>query len=174
MLNSHQLWIAFRLYLWGIGDTQYTHGMYQKEVVNCFQIVSLRYWWHLQLLFLTSIFSCELLSDCIFEVLVTPFSMLTMLSSSLWIAFRLYLWGIGDTKEKTDRLFDVVVNCFQIVSLRYWWHQKGMTLRQWIRCELLSDCIFEVLVTPRYRKNPCLVKLWIAFRLYLWGIGDTT
>ena len=168
------------------------------QVVNCFQIVSLRYWWHHSGAYYRLTKGCELLSDCIFEVLVTPIRFLHPHNVALWIAFRLYLWGIGDTKmyrvavrasvvncfqivslrywwhhHSDIHTLNYVVNCFQIVSLRYWWHHRTkssslmnvvncfqiVSLRYWwhprmqkqiqpISCELLSDCIFEVLVTP--------------------------
>ena len=167
------LWIAFRLYLWGIGDTGKGKGLYSLTVVNCFQIVSLRYWWHLVEKSLTIFNSCELLSDCIFEVLVTPGPNWRDCWPRLWIAFRLYLWGIGDTKMEQIINENFVVNCFQIVSLRYWWHHFGSPFFKCLGCELLSDCIFEVLVTPKRIYKDAPAGLWIAFRLYLWGIGDT-
>ena len=167
------LWIAFRLYLWGIGDTTKTWSWKNLPVVNCFQIVSLRYWWHRQYPKNQPSSRCELLSDCIFEVLVTPRAGVRTISLPLWIAFRLYLWGIGDTAGQAIGLLAPVVNCFQIVSLRYWWHHILTELQVASSCELLSDCIFEVLVTPVIPCYCYFVVLWIAFRLYLWGIGDT-
>ena len=141
------LWIAFRLYLWGIGDTPWLVISCKSIVVNCFQIVSLRYWWHhngqtIDCVVVVNCFQivslrywwhrgwisdanrvcCELLSDCIFEVLVTPKTCLLPSRPLLWIAFRLYLWGIGDTSKNRTKKNKYVVNCFQIVSLRYWWH----------------------------------------------------
>jgi len=193
-----RLWIAFRLYLWGIGDTLEVITFFISSVVNCFQIVSLRYWWHQIIAGQSYSVSCELLSDCIFEVLVTPFMpnsicfyRCELLSDCifevlvtpeegkhvakhvLWIAFRLYLWGIGDTLPSSkarpalscellsDCIFEVLVTPGKGRS----WGQRS--------CELLSDCIFEVLVTPGKRQIDCKLLLWIAFRLYLWGIGDT-
>ena len=147
-INYDQLWIAFRLYLWGIGDTGALRGNPDDVVVNCFQIVSLRYWWHPFISDLHLACGCELLSDCIFEVLVTPVDKCRSLWVRLWIAFRLYLWGIGDTMVGGLDDITPVVNCFQIVSLRYWWHLVLQALVFSPRCELLSDCIFEVLVTP--------------------------
>ena len=167
------MWIAFRLYLWGIGDTSPVAFSSALRVVNCFQIVSLRYWWHLVAPFPFKCSSCELLSDCIFEVLVTPPWARYGATWRLWIAFRLYLWGIGDTTEIGKVRRWKVVNCFQIVSLRYWWHHCGYRVPTLPSCELLSDCIFEVLVTPNIQCIAYLIMLWIAFRLYLWGIGDT-
>ena len=173
VVDGTPLWIAFRLYLWGIGDTIEFWFARILGVVNCFQIVSLRYWWHLSVSTRHHGCRCELLSDCIFEVLVTPSRAQFTSTEALWIAFRLYLWGIGDTMQSWYLKLMPVVNCFQIVSLRYWWHLITSIQYYVISCELLSDCIFEVLVTPNVRERFLFTVLWIAFRLYLWGIGDT-
>ena len=68
-IHCVRLWIAFRLYLWNIGQ--------QPILVTK-----------------TPVDSCELLSDCIFEISVN----------------NIYL-----IKDPVD----IVVNCFQIVSLKY-------------------------------------------------------
>ena len=172
-LAKHLLWIAFRLYLCGIGDTAEAMVALIQVVVNCFQIVSLWYWWHPNRVIMLNTSSCELLSDCIFVVLVTPCYASDPWDNLLWIAFRLYLCGIGDTRWKVDGIDQNVVNCFQIVSLWYWWHHKSTLLMPIRCCELLSDCIFVVLVTPKAESGKSFCKLWIAFRLYLCGIGDT-
>ena len=88
----------------------------------------------------------------------------------LWIAFRLYLWNIDFSYDGFIPFTVIVVNCFQIVSLKYWFQQNGLDTGADVCCELLSDCIFEILISAkriRYRRG-CL--LWIAFRLYLWNI----
>ena len=46
-----------------------------------------------------------------------------------------------------------VVNCFQIVSLTYWSQLLASPNETERRCELLSDCIFDILVTtPTYKQ----------------------
>ena len=95
-----------------------------KIVVNCFQIVSLTYWSQQLHFGMMSFIGCELLSDCIFDILVTTYPVMMSI---------VYL----------------VVNCFQIVSLTYW-SQPGLGQHvDRLRCELLSDCIFDILVTTK-------------------------
>ncbi len=167
------LWFAFRLYLWNIGLQQVP---FTKANLSC----------------------CDLLSDCIFEILV----------------YNLI-------KSNINKLF--VVICFQIVSLKYWFTtcrtSGGFNVKLWFAfrlylwniglqhifsfwrlfrsCDLLSDCIFEILVYNEitiyqdlpgvvicfqivslkywFTTWPCLwvhiLTLWFAFRLYLWNIG---
>jgi len=218
------LWIAFRLYLWHIGHNGIATHFGGMAVVNCFQIVSLTYWSQRLTGKFHSRFSCELLSDCIFDILVTTKLHLKLNSLSLWIAFRLYLWHIGHNGGSSRWRGSGVVNCFQIVSLTYWsqlyrtypigadvvncfqivsltyWSQQYLlntarllscellsdcifdilvtTLKviklSLICCELLSDCIFDILVTTLARRCHILRELWIAFRLYLWHIGHNS
>ena len=140
--------------------------------MNCFQIVSLTYWSQLQLAQSHSCHSCELLSDCIFDILVTTATFFFFLTWLLWIAFRLYLWHIGHNGLSGGHWWFIVVNCFQIVSLTYWsqlvvllkpikdvvncfqivsltyWSQlRIIYYPNFVSCELLSDCIFDILVT---------------------------
>ena len=140
--------------------------------MNCFQIVSLTYWSQQVDGFLITTFCCELLSDCIFDILVTTTCFWASNSPLLWIAFRLYLWHIGHNKRQLSKTKLYVVNCFQIVSLTYWsqhiydymtfptvvncfqivsltyWSQRLMAFAlPYTCCELLSDCIFDILVT---------------------------
>ena len=140
-------------------------------VVNCFQIVSLTYWSQPARHFPLPASGCELLSDCIFDILVTTRYVKAHGMDALWIAFRLYLWHIGHNLFSKKVLKEDVVNCFQIVSLTYWSQLKNMVLPRRIGCELLSDCIFDILVTTELFKRASEKLLWIAFRLYLWHIG---
>ena len=248
---SLRLWIAFRLYLWNIGQQLFVQPLNSSRC-------------------------CELLSDCIFEISVNNFQLqkdirllvvncfqivsLKYRSTTycwelannvlLWIAFRLYLWNIGQQLRQrssnwkrscellSDCIFEIsvnncywsryplrtVVNCFQIVSLKYrsttdtrhqnasWQLWIAFRLYLWnigqqhlfnkrscrYSCELLSDCIFEIsvnneeelicslklvvncfqIVSLKYRSTTVMLSgafcllLWIAFRLYLWNIGQ--
>ena len=89
------MWFAFKLYLWRIEKQQYVD-------IIC------------------ASFSCDLLSNCIFDVLKNNFLIFKLSSTT-------------------------VVICFQIVSLTYW----------------KTTCF----VWP-----PSLLRLWFAFKLYLWRI----
>ena len=46
-------------------------------------------------------------------------------------------------------IFSFVVNCFQIVSLTYWSQHKRLNKLADQGCELLSNCIFDILVTTK-------------------------
>ena len=142
------LWIAFRLYLW---NTEHT---YRYEAIKA----------HIR---------CELLSDCIFEILSTPTRSGARSFCELWIAFRLYLWNTEHTRFKLNCFVNYVVNCFQIVSLKYWAHRCRVSKYPPGSCELLSDCIFEILSTPSVAGSLSDDTLWIAFRLYLWNTEHT-
>ena len=166
-----KLWIAFRLYLWHIGHNPRICGAFTRMVVNCFQIVSLTYWSQPPLAIRCRSACCELLSDCIFDILVTTNGSGSIRLNLLWIAFRLYLWHIGHNLLSQGKSPKAVVNCFQIVSLTYWSQQKSLWAQPEPRCELLSDCIFDILVTTPPCPGGQTHRLWIAFRLYLWHIG---
>ena len=113
------LWIAFRLYLWNIDFSPTLRGDAMLYVVNCFQIVSLKYWFKQEYIILGTI---------------------------------------------------KVVNCFQIVSLKYWFQPPHSKTTTRSGCELLSDCIFEILISASPTWALARWLLWIAFRLYLWNI----
>ena len=167
-----RLWFAFKLYLWRIEK--------QPVEINRHRI-----------------HGCDLLSNCIFDVLKNN------------CLRRLPVTG-------------VVVICFQIVSLTYWkttspntglsvwqlwfafklylWRiEKQQSLLVFVhfnRCDLLSNCIFDVLknnspsvfkelkqvvicfqiVSLTYWKTTITIGLflhlllWFAFKLYLWRI----
>ena len=116
-------------------------------VVNCFQIVSLTYlsqpWAMAGSVFL----SCELLSDCIFDIPITTYRGRGVRHSQLWIAFRLYLWHTYHNRVQRSAPMGLVVNCFQIVSLTYLSQLAYAAVKDNIRCELLSDCIFDIPIT---------------------------
>ena len=162
------LWIAFRLYLWPTEHNYAAQVLNWGMVVNCFQIVSLTYWAQLIKAIYHVNKSCELLSDCIFDLLSTTVPFAELQHHKLWIAFRLYLWPTEhNCVVKRYRLLNVV-NCFQIVSLTYWAQRNGRRHRSYYCCELLSDCIFDLLSTTVTPTTPYEAGLWIAFRLYLW------
>ena len=77
-------------------------------------------------------------------------------------------WSQPDSKTAGN---NSVVNCFQIVSLTYWSQHNSWIPIVITCCELLSNCIFDILVTTSRSKRAWLQLLWIAFKLYLWHIG---
>ena len=137
-------------------------------VVNCFQIVSLTYRSQLWIWLTNRSRGCELLSDCIFDIPITTSGDKKGVFSQLWIAFRLYLWHTDHNKKEIRSICLLVVNCFQIVSLTYRSQQTLPTKWRTSRCELLSDCIFDIPITTFARSIGRGKTLWIAFRLYLW------
>ena len=145
-------------------------GVWTRNVVNCFWIVSLRYWTQLSGESMARVGGCELLLNCIFEVLNTTTTGRCTEKAKLWIAFELYLWGIEHNFSLGVRCSLRVVNCFWIVSLRYWTQLSLNDGGTPISCELLLNCIFEVLNTTLSFFFRHIRQLWIAFELYLWGI----
>ena len=116
-------------------------------VVICFQIVSLTYWF-------------------------TALNNLINKKRWLWFAFRLYLWLIDSQlivrklakalccDLLSDCIFDLLIHswlclwsnhrrvviCFQIVSLTYWFTAFELLRKIPVSCDLLSDCIFDLLI----------------------------
>ena len=163
--------------------------------MNCFQIVSLTYWTQptfadtliparCELLsdcifdllnttpFLTACkcFRCELLSDCIFDLLNTTGVRRCLSPLPLWIAFRLYLWLI-----EHNLCWWLAYRSWLWIAFRLylWLIEHNPTFADTLipaRCELLSDCIFDLLNTTLRGRKMANVELWIAFRLYLWLI----
>ena len=143
------LWIAFRLYLWHTDHNSDLFEVSRPTVVNCFQIVSLTYRSQHALQRRKYTDSCELLSDCIFDIPITTLALLTFIHRRLWIAFRLYLWHTDHNISTILNLRMRVVNCFQIVSLTY----RSQLVTRYLAflhcCELLSDCIFDIPITTQ-------------------------
>ncbi len=89
----------------------------------------------------------------------------------MWIAFRMYLWHIGHNFWFRNHDVFCVVNCFQNVSLTYRAQLPYSVNTCASCCELLSECIFDISGTTLVSGCPDSIKLWIAFRMYLWHIG---
>ena len=170
-----RLWIAFKMYLWHIVYNLRFDGNQFAFVVNCFQNVSLAY--RLQYIEPVRTFnnSCELLSKCIFGISFTMIDLLLYLFTTLWIAFKMYLWHIVYNPKRTgkkpitvvncfqnvslayrlqlhtsDAPANCVVNCFQNVSLAYRLQFGKFLFKTFWRCELLSKCIFGISFTIRH------------------------
>ena len=139
-------------------------------VVNCFWIVSLKYWAQHLCLSLPESLCCELLLNCIFEILSTTRCHGCACCIQLWIAFELYLWNIEHNPWFIFTFMYIVVNCFWIVSLKYWAQLWKCCYLCQCSCELLLNCIFEILSTTSYECAKLRKQLWIAFELYLWNI----
>ena len=172
LLSQQKLWFAFKLYLWRIEKQRRKDKIKQ---IKC----------------------CDLLSNCIFDVLKnnwvatliaphrvvicfqivsltywkTTYNHTVTKKPLLWFAFKLYLWRI---EKQLSKSLPSTVNC----------------------CDLLSNCIFDVLknnkislqrrslyvvicfqiVSLTYWKTTRIFamrsgrQLWFAFKLYLWRI----
>jgi len=187
------LWIAFGLYLWLTEHNIISVLPTPTPVVNCFWIVSLTYWTQQLTVERKIRMGCELLLDCIFDLLNTTSLQVCSTKAMLWIAFGLYLWltehnfaGRKQTAKElwiafglylwltehnfiyVDGISSCVVNCFWIVSLTYWTQQDKKNRFQSKCCELLLDCIFDLLNTTSRCSPINCIELWIAFGLYLW------
>ena len=138
--------------------------------MNCFWIVSLKYWAQRPDCIARRRNRCELLLNCIFEILSTTVILRSETPGVLWIAFELYLWNIEHNIGRRAHHRWWVVNCFWIVSLKYWAQLSDFGLLFSFSCELLLNCIFEILSTTRPLFSGTSTLLWIAFELYLWNI----
>ena len=164
------LWFAFKLYLWRIEHNFKIIHTRLNNVVICFQIVSLTYWTQLNCLYWKSVYCCDLLSNCIFDVLNTTYGAMGNDSGMLWFAFKLYLWRIEHNIFIHITTYYCVVICFQIVSLTYWTQHFSSRSKRNDCCDLLSNCIFDVLNTTKVFEIEYNEALWFAFKLYLWRI----
>ena len=63
------------------------------------------------------------------------------------------------------------MNCFQNVSLTYRAQLNQKAIEYAKRCELLSECIFDIPGTTVRKVGFTFEWLWIAFRMYLWHTG---
>ena len=141
VVMMHKLWFAFRLYLWLI-DSQLV--AVSSDLSVC----------------------CDLLSDCIFDLLIhsvnvkkgkgkrvvicfqivsltywfTALAILENLEGMLWFAFRLYLWLIDSQPE----------------------HYQT---KIWPRCDLLSDCIFDLLIHSTAIRRVIWLLVVICFQI---------
>ncbi len=109
-----ELWFAFKMYLWLIDI-------------------------HFQSLSMCNHFRCDLLSKCIFDLLIF-------------------------TTNRIKSNVTIVVICFQNVSLTYWYslaHRKNKVNRC---CDLLSKCIFDLLIFTRTAFGSNLRPVVICFQ----------
>ena len=185
------LWFAFKMYLWFIDIQHSLLEEYREVVVICFQNVSLIYWYstnhrillttpvlwfafkmylwfidiQLQDTYLKLFDRCDLLSKCIFDLLI--FNKNVVLCQSV-----------------------LVVICFQNVSLIYWYstrlHDLSMMFRLWfafkmylwfidiqlpiltlssrLGCDLLSKCIFDLLIFNGWKWRVWQLEVVICFQ----------
>ena len=166
------MWFAFKMYLWLIDI-------------------------HSGLAFKPSLRGCDLLSKCIFDLLIFTldccrYSIETVvicfqnvsltywyslnaannaMSDMLWFAFKMYLWLID---IHLFHLVKVLVRCCDLLS-KCIFDLLIFTLH-WIRCVCNSVviCFQNVSLTYWYslgrNKQTDQIWLWFAFKMYLWLI----
>jgi len=188
-----QLWFAFKFYLWQRSYKTPIMYNYHLLVVICFQILSLTTFLQAQCMKLLWCMSCDLLSNFIFDNVLTRLSYSArgrlrcdLLSNFifdnvltrnrepscdwnwLWFAFKFYLWQRSYKPPLVFLTLLIVVICFQILSLTTFLQEIVWSI--WINqgCDLLSNFIFDNVLTSNQGRNIFQFLLWFAFKFYLW------
>ena len=136
------LWIDFNLYFYVRIHKQHQITSLEELVVNWFQFVFLREDSQVALLIPTAVFSCELISICIFTWGFTRAVTKVMLMKMLWIDFNLYFYVRIHKIWFSSSMDGMVVNWFQFVFLREDSQGAATFKVANISCELISICIF--------------------------------
>ena len=163
-----QLWIDFKLYFYVSNHKLLAANGMDIVVVNWFQIVFLRE--QSQAIDDLPIrrYRCELISNCIFTWAITRIGISSWILAQLWIDFKLYFYVSNHKNPLQLNLKHLVVNWFQIVFLREQ-SQGCLFIRSWwIRCELISNCIFTWAITSQFVIDSKVDVLWIDFKLYFY------
>ena len=86
----------------------------------------------------------------------------------MWFAFKFYLWQRSYKRKQEYLRCNRVVICFQILSLTTFLQELLVATHTVGCCDLLSNFIFDNVLTRSlfvfYRNAP----LWFAFKFYLW------
>ena len=172
LMLEDELWFAFKLYLWRI----------EKQLASEYKFCRA---------------CCDLLSNCIFDVLKNNFSVLLSIRLGVVICFQIVSLTYWKT---TDSMMRVITNMLWFAFKLYLWRieKQQFILLAYVsvRCDLLSNCIFDVLKNNTYVGVACHMSvvicfqivsltywkttteqervayylLWFAFKLYLWRI----
>ena len=131
-------------------------------VVICFLIVSLTYWLQQTTASNATPPSCDLLSNCIFDLLITAvfififkFNSCDLLSNCI---FDLLITALIHDRFLTSSC-DLLSNCIFDLLITAWRNILNDTRC----CDLLSNCIFDLLITALTVNCPVPVLLWFAF-----------
>ena len=117
------------------------------QVVICFQILSLTTFLQVAFNIFRNYISCDLLSNFIFDNVLTSFWWIYITPSVLWFAFKFYLWQRSYKLYKIYLVLLKVVICFQILSLTTFLQVKHVKALLIWRCDLLSNFIFDNVLT---------------------------
>ena len=162
------MWIDFNLYFYVRIHKNGNNKLQLQLVVNWFQFVFLREDSQDYVNKNTNIFSCELISICIFTWGFTSFAGVNVEFQQLWIDFNLYFYVRIHKPFVASELLIFVVNWFQFVFLR---EDSQVLLRRFQRthsCELISICIFTWGFTSKVCSYKVCFLLWIDFNLYFY------
>ena len=145
-----------------------------RNVVISFHFVSLTCWTQSCQKSNASVWRCDFLSFCIFDLLNTINTGDVGLTRLLWFPFILYLWLVEHNQTIWNKRWRSVVISFHFVSLTCWtqcrqWHDNN----HW-RCDFLSFCIFDLLNTIWLAIQRLFNMLWFPFILYLWLVEHNT
>ena len=165
------LWIAFKMYLWHVAFNYRATQNKERQVVNCFQNVSLTCRFQFFFVGVKQYICCELLSKCIFDMSLSILTEIIAPDCRLWIAFKMYLWHVAFNTKQGRRENAEVVNCFQNVSLTCRFQLPANTFWGVACCELLSKCIFDMSLSIWCVWWWWRSQLWIAFKMYLWHVA---
>ena len=138
---------AFKFYLWQRSYKALTWKRHTMIVVICFQILSLTTFLQDYKTGFNVNYSCDLLSNFIFDNVLTSGWLSLSVWIVLWFAFKFYLWqrsymlGI-----EYSRCYGVVI-CFQILSLTTFLQVLLKIAAELVSCDLLSNFIFDNVLT---------------------------
>ena len=139
-----------------------------RFVVICFQILSLTTFLQTSLRKKQIQPRCDLLSNFIFDNVLTRKQFNYHWSLQLWFAFKFYLWQRSYKPEFLQHEQKSVVICFQILSLTTFLQASLLYLIWLQRCDLLSNFIFDNVLTSWPVNGLRSYSLWFAFKFYLW------
>ena len=148
VLNAkYWLWFAFKFYLWQRSYNDEPKDWHAAIVVICFQILSLTTFLQYCRVSWKRCSGCDLLSNFIFDNVLTMPSILLSSAMALWFAFKFYLWQRSYNKFSSVIQHYRVVICFQILSLTTFLQFLEVNKFRPQCCDLLSNFIFDNVLT---------------------------
>ena len=136
------LWFAFKFYLWQRSYKRAYNYTIQKKLWFAFKF----YLWQRSYKMYKDMQSFDL----------------------LWFAFKFYLWQRSYKLLYAKSRFSLVVICFQILSLTTFLQENNSITIGACSCDLLSNFIFDNVLTSRSFYSTSKNQLWFAFKFYLW------
>ena len=167
-LQRIKLWFAFKFYLWQRSYKLSKSLPDGKTVVICFQILSLTTFLQAVVANQYAITSCDLLSNFIFDNVLTRFNRSTYAHFHVVICFQIL--SLTTFLQGNHRIWcrHKVVICFQILSLTTFLQEYKRYMELCACCDLLSNFIFDNVLTRHLQMLLYFFLLWFAFKFYLW------